>query len=563
MDENFTRRVYLGGFLILVFSLFYYQVIKGDYYLSRAKNNYVRAIPIRSIRGQILDRNAVALARDRAAYNIAVIPYQIIKNKDAAFGKIADFLGVDLKSIKRNYKRGVTGMFSPVDVVTDVDKKEALTLKEKYPTDITINSQPQRYYPYSYECSHILGYVKSASAFYDDLKKYGYTPLERAGFSGLEQYYDVYLKGEDGGDLIEVDSVGRTVGFLGKRKPTKGKDIYITIDSRIQNIIHRHIKNRRGTVIVMNSDTGEIISLVSSPSYDANQFIVGRGVGKFFTDSNKPLLNRAIQATYPLGSTFKPIMATAGLEEMKITPFTPFMCNGSLKLGRARFRCWSTHGKQDLYRALAHSCNVYFYNLGLILEADAISLWAKRFHLDALTEIDLPYEKKGFVPSEGWKRSEMNTAWYGGDTVNFSIGQGFMEGSPIALLVAINAFAVNGYIVKPYLLKSVGGIESRLVERVNIGIPRKTLDVVRKGIKMVVHSPSGTARKLKGLGLGISGKTGTAQTNGKSHGWFAGFFEYNKTKYSFCVFLENSGSSHFAVDLSYDFLKELKEKKLL
>ena len=557
------RGIYLAGFFILIMVSFYYQIIKGNYYFQRAKNNYVRVLPSRSVRGSIFDRNGSLLAYDKAAFNLSVIPYQIRNNKVILFKRLSDYLDCDASVISKNYNKNLGGVFSPVDIVINIDKADALYLKEEFNDVILITPQPVRYYPYPYQFAHVLGYVKEAAAIYDKLKKYGYTPLERVGFSGVEQYYDAYLKGEDGGDLIEVNAKGRVVGFLGERMPKKGKDIYLTIDSRIQNAAREAIKDQRGVIILMNSNSGEIVSLYSSPSFNPNYFVQGKNVNKFLKDKESPLLNRAIQSTYPLGSIFKPLLAVAALEEGKITPHTTFICNGVLKLGDTRFRCWSTHNNEDLYDALAHSCNIYFYELGLSLGPNVIAKWAKKFGLDSYKDIDVPYERKGFVPTPGWKRKKLKESWFGGDTVNFSIGQGYMQTTPLAAIVAMNVFANNGYLTVPYILKQVDSVPSELITKTYLGIKRENIENIKKGLRKTVKDSDGTAHILSSLGLQIAGKTGTAQTRGKSHGWFIGFFPYKRPKYTICVFIENGGSSHEAVEVMRLFIEDLKAQKLI
>ncbi|UCG35326.1 MAG: penicillin-binding protein 2 [Candidatus Omnitrophota bacterium] len=549
--------------MVLVISLFYYQALKGNYFLKRAEHNYVRAIPIRSLRGSILDRNSVLLAYDKASFNIAVIPHQIRKKKDILFKQLAEFLSYDEKIIQANYKRSFSNLFSPVDVIIDIDKAQALEAKEYFSGDILINPQPQRHYNFSYECAHILGYVKEAASFYENLKKYGYAPNERAGFSGIEQYYDAYLKGEDGGDLIEVDSSGKIVGFLGERKAFGGEDIKLTIDSRIQEIAYKALEGRRGTLILMDAQSGEVLALISSPSFDSNAFVRGKNVARFLMDKKRPLLNRAIQSSYPLGSTFKPIVAAAALEEGRSAPEKKFTCRGRLTLGRATFECWATHGPDDLYEAFAHSCNVYFYNLGMVTGPEFIGKWAQKFGLNVATGIDLPYERKGFVPTPEWKRKRLKTAWYGGDTLNLSIGQGFLEATPLEALVAINAIATDGYLVKPYLIKEMNKVEASAITKSFVGISKESIDEIKHGLRAAVEFSDGTAYELNRLNLEIAGKTGTAQTKGLSHGWFVGFFPYAKPKYAFCVFAENCGSSSVAVDISYQFLRWLQNKNLI
>lgn len=563
MKNTLIHRIYLSGFIILGLSLFYYQIVKGGYYLEKAKNNYVRALPLSSIRGSIFDRNGRMMAYDKACFNIAVIPYEIKGREDKIFRNLAEFSNQPISLIKTNYSKKLKNIFSPVDILLNIEKNTALEIKEKFCNTILINSQPQRYYVYPYECAHILGYVKKAVSFYEDLKKYGYTPLERIGFSGIEQYYDAYLKGESGGELIEVNAKGKMVGFLGEKEPLRGKDIYLTIDSRLQQIAWQALKNRNGTIIILDSQNGQVLCMVSSPSFNLNDFIAGINIEQYFSDENKPLINRAIKASYPLGSIFKPLAAIAALEEKKIIPQTTFQCNGKFNLGQITFHCLHQHGGQNLYQALAHSCNIYFYHVGLLLEEKSLSEWAHKFALDIPSDIDLPYEKTGIVPNSEWKFKQLKQAWFKGDTVNLSIGQGFIEATPLQNLLAINTIASGGYLIKPYLLKHIGNLETTPTAKNSLGISQKSIAEVKKGMIDAVESDTGTAHYLKKLGLKIAGKTGTAQTRGKSHAWFIGFFPYEKPKYSICTFLENAGSSLYAVRTTYDFLETAKQDKIL
>ncbi|MDD3296815.1 MAG: penicillin-binding protein 2 [Candidatus Omnitrophica bacterium] len=555
--------LYFGGFLFLTVVLFFYQGINGKYYFQRAKNNYVKVIPLFSIRGSIFDKNGVLLAYDKAAFNLSVIPYQIRDTKDSLFKEISKSLGRDTAEIYRNYSRNFLNYFSPVNIVLDIDKRAALDIQEKLGSKVLINPQPQRHYPYSYEFSHVIGYVKKVSSFYEELKQYGYSPLERAGFSGIEQYYDSYLQGESGGRLIEVDAGGRVVGFLGQLISKKGKDIRLSIDSRIQREAYRSLSGKKGVIILINSANGQILALCSLPSFDANNFIKGKGLSRLFDDPACPLINRAIQSTYPLGSVFKPIEAAGALEEGLITPHTTFVCDGQFKLGSAVFRCSHIHGPQDLYQALAHSCNIYFYNLSLISGSDFLSRWAKNFGLDSLTGVDLAFEKKGFIPTRKWKEKKLETPWYAGDTLNFSIGQGFINSTPIEILTAMNVFASQGYIIIPHLLEEVGGIPSGISSKTYIGVSQNNLDAIRSGLRKAVAEDSGTAHILERLGIKMAGKTGTAQNRGASHAWFAGYFNSQGNDYTICVFLENGGSSYEAVKITYKFLKKILEGKLI
>jgi len=557
------KKIYAGGFWLLILVLFFYQIINGSYYRQRAQNNYVRLIPMPAIRGSIFDRNGSLLAYDRAIFNISVIPHQIKNKKDSLFESLSEFTGQSLISIKKNYRRNSKNPFSAANIIKDVDKLTALRLKEKFKDQILISPEPQRYYPQHENSAHFLGYVKEAASGYEKLKKYGYKPLERVGFLGIEQYYDAYLKGQDGGDLVEVDAGNQVVGFLGERRPKKGQDIHLTIDSRIQELGFAALGKRKGVVILMDSMSGEILALCSSPSFDPNSFIEGKNVDRFLNNKSSPLLNRAIQASYPLGSTFKPLVALAALDENKIKPAKTFLCEGEVRVGLAKFSCGKAHGIQNLHQAITHSCNSYFYNLGLLLGPNALSRVAKRFGLDSLTGIDLPYEKKGFVPTLRWKKRSLKQNWFAGDTVNFSIGQGFMETTPLENMLAINVFASDGYLVKPRILKKVGNLPSGLPSKTYTRHKKEAIEEVKRGLRGVISEKDGTAALLKNLDFEISGKTGTAQTSGRPHGWFIGYFPYKDSKYTICVFLENGISSHEALRVVYRFLKKISGEELL
>ncbi len=556
------QKIFLIGFVCLGATLFYFQIVRGDYFYERAKNNYVRVMPIRAIRGTIFDRNGQKLAFDRAAFNLSVIPYQVRNQKSALFEKLAVFTGYPVMSLENRYRRNFENPFSPVDIIINIDKSLALRAKETFNDLILIHPQLQRYYPFTDQSAHLLGYVKEAQSSSELLKKYGYQPRERIGFIGAEQYYDAYLRGEDGGDLIEVDSRGRMVGFLGKRIPQKGQNITLTIDNRLQAIAAVAIGQQRGALMLMDSRTGELLALYSSPSFDPNYFISGKNIHELLADKYSPLLNRAIQTTYPIGSTIKPMLALAALHEGKITPHTTFTCDGTYRLGAATFRCLKHHGPQDLYQAITHSCNIYFYNLGRLLGPDTISRSLNTFGFGIPTGVDLPYEKHGFVPDPAWKQKIYRQTWYTGDTLNFSIGQGYLQATSLQALVAMNIFASGGYLVTPHILKEVGQTPAGLQRNIKLAVNPNHITIVRQALRQVVSNETGTAHMLDSLPIALAGKTGTAQTSGKSHGWFVGFFPYQNPRVSLCVFLENGGSSYEALKVARVFLTALIDEQI-
>jgi penicillin-binding protein 2 len=368
---------------------------------------------------------------------------------------------------------------------------------------------------------------------------------------------------------IEVNSRGRQVRLMGIREPKSGEDIHLTIDQRIQNLATAALADRPGAVIIMNMDSGEILSLVSSPAYDPNIFLDSRLRNKtqeVFADKAAPLLNRTIKGLYPPGSVFKIVVTTAGLISGKITPNTSFLCEGGYQLGRRYFRCAHVHGLQNLLQGLAHSCNVYFYNTGRKVGPDLLSHYAHVLGLGSLTRIDLPSEEKGSVPSQVQRKMQFNRGWYEGDTLNYAIGQGDVLATPIQLLRMVTTVARFGQEVQPFVIDSIGSKKIVKFSTVrNVELPADVLRILQQGMRAAVMDEGGTARILNMPEFSIAGKTGTAQsTKGRdSHAWFVGYTTEGNPRLAFCVFLEYGGSSYNACALLRDLLKQMKEQSIL
>jgi penicillin-binding protein 2 len=297
----------------------------------------------------------------------------------------------------------------------------------------------------------------------------------------------------------------------------------------------------------MELEEGGILSLNSAPSFDANLFSSAAGrkkVGVYLKDENAPLINRAVRGTYPPGSIFKIVTAFAALKAKKIRPEGEFRCDGWTLVGGKRFPCWKAegHGPQNLSDGFAHSCNVYFYRTGLLAGVEAIARQALKMGFGNLTGIDLPGEKKGVVPTREWKRGKKNEAWFDGDTANISIGQGFLQVSPVQALEMISAVATGGEVLRPHLLKEVQGVKVDERRGRSAEFSREELAAVKKGLDAVVNSETGTGRLSRVEGIRIAGKTGTAQSGqDKTHAWFVGYAPEDKPRIAMVVFLENGG----------------------
>ncbi len=428
----------------------------------------------------------------------------------------------------------------------------------------------RRWYPFREAGSHVLGYVgKIDPAQIEKLQEYGYTQESVIGKTGVESYYDSVLRGKGGGLQIEVNSRGEQVRLLGIREPQRGADIQLTIDYRIQKLATEVLGDKRGVVIVMDLGTGAILGQVSTPTYDPNIFVdghVSQTEISIMTNPYSPLLNRAIKGLYPPGSVFKIIVALAALDLGEISPHTPFLCKGSYSLGKREFGCSHVHGMQNLLQAIAHSCNVYFFNVGELLDSDILDKYARLFGLGSLTNVDLPFEEKGRVPSRTQRKKNFNEGWYRGDTLNYSIGQGDLLVTPLQLVRMMATVARDGEEVQPHLIEKIGAQEIVSLASIrHVPIKPDAYQIVQKGLRQVVTDGEGTAHVLADNALSIAGKTGTAQSSpGKDHhAWFVGYNTKGKGKIAFCVFLEYGGASYNACVLAKQLLDGMVAQEML
>ncbi len=557
-------------FLITALDLVYHQVLKGWYFYQLSISNHIRIVPLLGKRGRILDRNGVVLADNRISFNVTITP-QDIQNGEELFTFLSHVLQIDKKELLRRYQQKKFAPFAPVVVAEDIPRELAFMIAEnkfRFPS-LSIEEELVRYYLYEESNAHVLGYVgKINQPKIERLKDYGYTTQSIVGYSGVEEYYDAYLKGGDGGLQIEVNSRGQQVRLLGFKQPQQGEEITLTIDNRIQQIAADVLKDTPGTVVVLDRDNGEVLAMSNSPSFDPNLFVSARESNQavlLFSDPGSPLLNRAIKGQFPPGSVFKVPLAIGALYTGKIVPSTSFICPGYYQLGRRQFRCSHVHGIQELHTAIVHSCNVYFGNVGLLMGPDRINKYARIFGLGRLTDIDLPYEELGFIPGRHHRKGGQRQ-WYNGDTLNFSVGQGEVLVTPLQLVRMMVAVAEDGKMVQPHVLKTIGSkrVEQYFLPKY-IDIDKKVFNIVQTALQSVVSDPTGTAHILNIDGIPVAGKTGTAQTSGekKNHAWFIGYTQTEKMKIAFGVFLEHSGSSYYACQVARELLLRMQAEHIL
>lgn len=453
------QRLLLGGLGIIWAGLFLTQGVRGAYYRDRSERNRTRLIHLPAARGDILDRHGVPLAEDRLTFELAILP-QELGDSDETWKRLGPLLRLSPEDLAWRYRSRFEARFSPVPIVRDLPRELAFRLEEERGRlpGVLVRPIPRRAYPLGESIGPVAGYLGLiAKEDLSRLQSYGYSFRDWVGKDGLEESYDFLLRGKDGGQVVEVNARGNPVQQLGFRPPERGRTIQVSIDSRLQEICHRLLSGGEGAILVMDSASGELLALASSPSADPNAFVQpGRDpeVRRILHDPGRPLFNRATRARVPPGSTFKAAVAYQALKEKVILPTSAFECPGAFHLGRSVFRCWQEqgHGPQRVTEALQHSCNVFFYNAGRRLGAERIAQAARLFRLDRPTGIDLPREEKGLVPDPGWMKQRRRQTWREGDTVSVAIGQGPLQVTPLEMLQLFNAIATEGRMPQPHLL---------------------------------------------------------------------------------------------------------------
>ncbi|MBI4706975.1 MAG: penicillin-binding protein 2 [Candidatus Omnitrophica bacterium] len=556
-------------FIALAFGLVNLQVFHGVKYRQLSEKNCIRLFPQKGSRGKIIDRDGRVIVANRLSYDVLILP-QNAKQREALLLKLSHLLGADYKDLKKAYREGLVSVSVPVTVARNINYKKAIALEElKFELPgMIIQPNPVREYFYGGLASHVLGYLNEIDRWrLTKLEDYGYKTKDIVGFGGVEEKYDYYLRQEEGGLSVEVDHRGRQVRLLGFRPPINGKDIQLTIDLRVQKIAENKLGKRKGSVILMEPFTGEIIAMASGPGFNPEVFIDKQNstISELFNNTDAPLLNRAIGCAYAPGSIFKSIIALAGLQERKINANTTYICQGKVLVGKKEFACWSTHGAQDLNSAIAHSCNSYFYKTGLLLGGDEIANYSSKFGLGKPTGFDLSYEIGGLLPSPLWKRLNKFQKWFDGDTANFSIGQGDLLVTPLQMARMTAVFANDGFLVTPHIVKSIAGKSPGNYSKKNhpLNFKQQNLDLVKQGFKSVVSLSSGTGNVLSGLGVEVAGKTGTAQAPpGQPHAWFVGYFPYKGSKLVICVFLEHGGPGYYSCVVAKEIIEEMSKEGL-
>lgn len=519
-----TAGVAFGG---LAARLTWIQVVKGAHYRYLSENNRIRIERQPAPRGTMFDRRGDVLADVRASFDAVAIPDDIPKAQRASvYAGLAQALSLTAEDVAASLEGSGPPRWRARVVKRQISREE-LAQVEAHRLElpgVMVQPNPIRNYTYGSLLGPVLGYVGEISSREIALDAYAeYESGDFLGRSGLEWAWEGKLRGEAGGEQVEVDVQGRKLRVLAERTPRSGNSLVLSIDRRLQEAAETAMGDQVGSVVALDVRTGDVLAVVSRPSYDPNDFARGVSAEEWATLSNDPrhpLQNRALQGTYPPGSTFKIVVALAGLAENIITPRTTVQCSGGFRFGGRTFRCWKSegHGPVSLQTAIAQSCDVYFYQLGINLGVDTIQAYAAQLGLGAPTGIDLPGERYGLVPSKEWKRSARNKPWYPGETLSVAIGQGYVVATPLQLASMIATVAnPDGARMLPRLVTRISDPRGALVEEIppkevgRLDVRRAQLDLIRDGLRQVVASPSGTGGRAEVKGYPVAGKTGTAQ----------------------------------------------------
>ena len=539
--------------LILLVGLYRIQVVRHERYKLLSEGNRLKVVPLIAPRGTIYDRKGRSLVKDILSFNVCVI-YSRVNDFNRLSDSLSAILGESKVSVLKRVKKSRMQPYAPYCIASDIGMQKAVQFEEvsnEFP-GLLMDVSTKREYIYGSSASSILGYLGTINrSEFDRMKHYGYSINDLVGRDGIEKYYDEYLRGTYGGKQVEVDHMGREAMTLGYKEPIPGKDIYLTIDLDLQLYCDELLREKRGAIVVMNPQTGEILAMSSSPSFDPAIFIDDKRKAernKVLNSNEYPLLNRAISGAYPPGSIFKAVVAAAALETGVIDLDRVFYCSGAINMGRRTFHCWrkTGHGDQAILDALKNSCNVFFWRVGLLLGVDRIAEYAGKFEVGEITGIDLPGEVRGILPSQEWKEKKLKEKWYKGETMNYSVGQGYLLCTPLQIAKIMSVFANKQYLLTPYIVEKVGSVRINSTVRKEVGVSSSYIDSVREGLRLVVNDKRGTGMKAKLKDVVVSGKTGTAQTSiGKSHGWFAGFAPYEEASLTVVVFDEYGGKGGY------------------
>ena len=561
---------------ILVARMYQLQVIQHEVFSTMSDKNRVQVQSVAPTRGLIYDRNGVLLAENRPVFSVTVVPERV-GELEATLSELQGILSISDEDLARFRRRleEPRRPFQALPLRYDLTEQEIASMavhRHELP-GVEVNAELVRYYPYAEMTAHALGYVGRINR--EELQRIDpidYAGTNYIGKSGIERFYEDLLHGSVGYQHVETNARGRTLRVLEQENPVPGEDIRLHLDIRLQQLAFQLLEGRRGAVVAIEPETGGVLALASVPGFDANLFVTGIGVEAYreLNESlDKPLFNRALRGQYPPGSTIKPMLGIAGLDSDTTTRERRIWDPGYFQLatGGRRYRDWKRggHGWVDLRDSIAQSCDIYFYDMGVKMGVDVMHKYLSQFGFGEETSLDISGALPGLLPSREWKRGAREAAWYPGDSVNMSIGQGFNLATPLQLATATAVMANRGRWAQPRLLSDVVGDKP-----VSTALPAANhkdivlsdpsdWEFVIQGMEDVMHGPRGTARAVgKGASYFMAGKTGTAQVFSlaedeeyeeeevrerlRDHALFIGFAPVDDPQIAVAVIVENGGS---------------------
>ncbi len=582
----------LGG---LLFRLAWLQIVDYRHFSDLSENNRIRLMALPPTRGLIYDRNGVVLAKNKATFHLEIIPEQV-EDMDATLKGLSEIVTISESEMERFKEQlRVRRSFQRISLRTRLNEDEVARLavnRHRFP-GMDINARLSRYYPQGETVAHAVGYVGRINQKELTVIDQGnYRGTTHIGKTGLEKYYEVELHGKVGRQKVEVNAQGRVLRVLEKVAPVAGNDLTLNLDIELQKMAEQALGEFAGSVIAIEPHTGAVVVFVSKPGFDPNMFVHGISHKDYNALSHgiyKPLFNRAIFGQYPPGSTLKPFIALAGIEQRRFGVKESLYCRGHYLLpGDAterKYRDWKKegHGMVDFTKAIEQSCDVYFYELAYRMGIDSMHNFLAQFGFGEKTGIDLLGERRGLLPSTAWKKKKKRSVWYPGETLIAGIGQGYMLTTPLQLAVATAALASRGEKIVPRLLKEVHESSD---DKIKIREPSRTMiklrrenhwDLTFKAMQKVVHGTWGTARATGwGMKFKMAGKTGTAQVFGigqdeeydeetvakklRDHGLFIGFGPVHDPVLAVAVVAENGEHGSKMAPIARDLIKRYMEK---
>lgn len=578
LTEDDTRKISIVGriilvvlFLVLLSAFWIIQVLKNQHYTTLANRNITKDIEIKAPRGFIVDRYYNRLSENKLKFTLSLVreDTQDLEKSIETASSITGMKKKDILAKIEKYKDYPGSFMIPLE--KGLPREEAIYIESRSDElpEFRIEIEPARAYPYKKIASHILGYISELTAEeLEDKKNQGYKPGDIIGKSGIEKKYEWALRGVKGIRTVAKDNLGRVRELLEEKKPVIGKTVVLTINIELQEFVEELFKDYNGTIGIVELKTGDILAMVSKPNFNPEFFSGILEPGEWLTlvnDPDRPLHNKFIQGLYSPGSTFKIVMALAGLQEKVIDTSVISHCTGAVKIYDRIFQCWQAagHGSLNMLGAIKNSCNVFFYRLGKKMDIDVIARYARWLGLGDITFIDLPNENQGLIPNEAWKLKTLGQKWFPGETISVAIGGGMLTVTPIQALQMISTVALRGERRQLHLLERIED-KGTVVETFSqendlkpVPIDKKNFEIVIEGLYKVVND-GGTGRAARVPGLDICGKTGTQQVISKEnpnyrqlvkqkqfkpHSWFISFAPKDNPEIAMVIFVENGGDA--------------------